>query len=114
MTIWGAERFAAELAKLGFEPTVAGDLVSVSWTVPLGSHEGETGRIGWQVPTDWPETSPHGPNVSPGFDHPDGGNHDSPFGAGWRHWSRPFNGWAASDRRMRTYMRFMRALFGAT
>jgi hypothetical protein len=111
VTIWGVERFVAELRDLGYEPSVEDGRVSVAWTIPLGSHMGQDGFIGWEVPADWPETSPHGPHIFPAFDHPNGGNHASAFGDGWRHWSRPFNGWAGSDRTMLTYLRFITAVF---
>lgn len=114
MSAWGADRFADDLRALGYEPVVQGNLVSIKWDVSLGTHVGETVELGWDVPTDWPETPPHGPQVKPGFEHPTGGNHESPFGAGWRHWSRPFNGWAATDKSMRTYLRFMSKLFAET
>jgi hypothetical protein len=114
VNVWGVDRFVAELIELGHEPVVDGNRVSIAWTIPLGPRTGEEIRIGWEVPGDWPETSPHGPHVNAGFNHPGGGNHESAFGPGWRHWSRPFNGWAASDRSMRTYLRFMHKVFQAT
>ena len=108
---WGVERFVAELTELGYEPVADGNLVSITWVVPVGSHVGETIQLGWEVTADWPETTPHGPHMAPWFNHPGGGTNPSPFGDDWRQWSRPFNGWAVTDRKMRTYMAFMNKLF---
>ena len=45
MTAWGADRFVADLEALGYEPVKNGNLVSIKWKVPLGSHVGETVEI---------------------------------------------------------------------
>jgi hypothetical protein len=115
MSPWGAERFVADLEALGFDDVKRdGSRVSTKWAVALGSRIGEVIEMGWDVPPDWPETPPHGPHVRPAFDHPGGGNHASPFGADWRHWSRPYNRWALDGRTMKVYVRFMTTLLSTT
>jgi len=33
------------------------------------------------------------------------------LGEGWQYWSRPYNGWAQSERNARAYMRHIKHLF---
>lgn len=111
MSQWGAERFAEDATALGFQPIIEGNLVHWAYEVPIGARASETIDLGFDVPTDWPDTSPHGPHVRPAIEHPGGNNHDSPFGPEWRHWSRPFNGWGQAERTLANYLAHVRGLF---
>jgi hypothetical protein len=69
-------------------------------------------RLGFVVGNGFPSTAPSGPHVSPrilplkpgGQHHPDEGINDSPFGADWEYWSRPFHEWNQTDHSVKAYM----------
>ena len=123
-----AADFIAELLDLGYEVEEsrlpgAPDQVVVRFPfqIPLGSKAGETITLGFLVPPDYPMTCPSGPYMAPhvlpvntsSSEPPYGGVHDasSNVGAGWQYWSRPYNGWARSERNVRAYMRHIKHLF---
>lgn len=125
----GVEDFRAELVALGCGPEVEGDLVRFDYPVPVGSHRGETARLAFRVPPDWPMSPPSGPLVSPRFlpINPSTGQ-GRPFDAvhegsahgiadpdhEWEYWSRPYPtepGWGTTDKTVRTYMAHIRTLF---
>lgn len=113
-------KFVAELAKLGYDPTViAGksDHVIFDYVVESGKFAGRKVKLGFIVPPDFPATPPSGPHVSPhihpissgGGQHPTGAVHNSPFsevaGGDWQYWSRPFrSNWGSSKRNVGAYM----------
>jgi hypothetical protein len=111
----GPDDFFAGLRELGLEPErreAGGLLFAVfPYTVPVGSRLGEEIQLGLDAPQDWPETPPHGPHVSPPFDHPQGANHPSVLGDEWRHWSRPPANWGATTKSVQLYMRHLGTLF---
>jgi hypothetical protein len=90
------------------------------YTVGVGKFRGQEIWLGFVVSEDFPLSPPSGPHVSPrllplhpGNDlpHPLGGVHESPFGPDWEYWSRPFPGWAMTDRTVVTYLGHIRDLF---
>jgi hypothetical protein len=87
-----------------------GDLVVFQYEIPVGGHLGDSVRLGLARVGDWPLSCPPGPHISPRLGHPDGNVHASPLGDDWEYWSRPFPGWADTDRTFRTYMAHVRAL----
>jgi hypothetical protein len=112
--------FAKQLRELGYDVNDAGDNVDLAYEVPLGRFVGETIRLGFVVPGDFPDTPPSGPHIKPhimpnsggGGSHPTGGiNPSSQFGGDWQYWSRPFPNWSKTERNVRTYMAFIRRLF---
>jgi hypothetical protein len=111
----GAELFLQDLRDLGYDPearAVDGQGFAVfAYRIPVGTRIDEEVMLGLDTPPDWPETPPHGPHVSPPFDHPLGANNPSPLGAGWRHWSRPPPNWATTQKSVRAYMRHLQTLF---
>ena len=106
-----SEDLAAQLRELGYaDARVQGQYVRFSFVVPIGAKAGETFQIGLPA-SDFPLNPPGGPHVNPAFDHPGGNNHGSDLGDGWRYWSRPFPGWAQTDRSASAYMSHVRRLF---
>ena len=83
----------------------------VKFQVPVGARIGEVVQLALAAPGDWPLSCPPGPHVSPRFGHPHGNVHDSPLGADWEYWSRPFPNWPATDRSFASYMAHVRTLF---
>ncbi|MGD0197170.1 MAG: hypothetical protein ABSC56_04595 [Solirubrobacteraceae bacterium] len=118
----GAEAFAEGLRSLGFTPELRNEtLVVFDYEVEVGPLTGETCTIGLQVAADWPLTPPGGPIIAPrilpihpGQDvgHPYGGVHENPeLGVPAHYLSRPFPGWAATDRSVCAYLGHIRHLF---
>ncbi len=110
----GSSEFARQIRDLGYqvEELPNCNRVIFPFEIPIGSHRGETVKLGFDVPTDFPVTPPGGPRVSPRLGHPGGAVHDAPdFGAVWEYWSRPFPNWAGTDRTAATYMAHVRRLF---
>jgi len=122
----GAVGFSAGLRTLGYEPTALPnqpDHVIFNYPVEVGRFAGQTVRLGFVVPPDFPNITPSGPHVSPhiraihpGNDipHPAGGVHQSQSaafqkGAGgdWQYWSRPCADWGTSKKTVTVYMGFI-------
>lgn len=112
--------FLDQLRQLGYNPNDLGDgKVCFPYTVPVGRFCGQEVQLGFRVGDDFPLNPPSGPHVSPRLlplnqssnRHPEGGVHASEFGADWEYWSRPFPGWAGTDRTVKTYMAHIRHLF---
>jgi hypothetical protein len=108
-----------QLRALGFSVEPMGpDRVAFPYLIDVGPRVGELIQLGFIVPGDYNLSCPSGPHVSPlmypnqsGGVHPTGGVSDSPFGADWQYWSRPFTEWARSARNARAYMAHVRHLF---
>jgi hypothetical protein len=112
--------FLKQLADLGYEITQEKDnLVSFPFTVPVGKFAGRPIRLAFLVAGDVGLNPPPGPHISPPLlpfkphagVHPHDGVHPSPLGEGWQYWSRPFTGWAKTDRSARSYMGHINVLF---
>ena len=116
-----AADFTAQLRASGFTVTERPDgPITFPFEIPIGCRAGERVELGFQVPSDFPASPPSGPHVSPrilpihpdqSVGHPTGGVHESPLGSEWEYWSRPFPGWATTDRSARAYMGHIRHLF---
>jgi len=119
----GPAAFTAGLRALGYEPSPlqqAPDHVVLNYSVEVGRFKGQTVRLGFVVPQDFPNTTPSGPHVSPQIlpihssndvPHPAGGIHQgmSPnftqyAGGGWEYWSRPCPNWGQSKKTVTSYM----------
>ena len=117
----GTELFTEGLRGLGYEPAILADHpdhVVIDYLVEVGRLKGESVRLGFVVPPDFPTTPPSGPNVSPriypnqsGGNHPTGGVHDARTGAfeivaggQFQYWSRPVHDWAESKKNVVVYM----------
>ena len=93
--------------------------VSFTYIPEIGRCAGQVFQVGYEVPVDFPLSSPSGPHVSPrilpnqsGGTHPTGGIHDSPlFGATWHYWSRPMHHWAQTSRSVNDVLAHLRKLF---
>ena len=112
-------QFVEQLRALGIEPEDrGGGRLAFRFTIEVGRFAGREVWLGVAVGDDFPANPPGGPHVSPrllpiqsGGTHPSGGVHDSPFGPEWQYWSRPFPGWAQTDRSVRAYLAHVRHLF---
>lgn len=119
----GPSAFADGLRNLGYEPTAlekAPDHVVFDYPVEVGRFKGQTVRLGFVVPQDFPNTTPSGPHVSPHIlpihpsndvPHPAGGVHQSMSqnftqhaGGQWEYWSRPCPNWGQSKKSVISYM----------
>ncbi len=112
--------FIDQLEALGYKVEERGDFrLAFRYIVPIGRFEGKEILLGFIVTDDFPLNPPSGPHLWPQIlplntnsnEHPHGGIHSSPFGSEWEYWSRPFQGWAATDRTVRAYMAHIRGLF---
>jgi hypothetical protein len=122
-----AQDFIVQLRDLGLDVAEAPvaqmpgqTIVRLPYTVPLGSKAGDEITLAFLVPPDFNLTCPSGPYMHPHVlpinqsnEPPYGGVSDAShvFGAEWQYWSRPYNGWATSDRDGRAYMRHVAHLF---
>lgn len=110
--------FIDQLKALRYEPQELPEgRIAFDYTVPLGRFVGQQIRLGFSVGDDFPMNPPSGPHISPhllplknGGVHPYGQVLPSPFGPEWQYWSRPFPGWAGTDRTVRTYLAHIRHL----
>lgn len=114
--------FIDGLRALGLEPQeLEGQRVVLRYRIPVGAFIGQEIMLGFTVGDDFPFNPPTGPRVSPrlfpihpgpDIPHPHGGVHEAKeYGESWEYWSRPFAGWAATDRSVAAYMRHIRDLF---
>ena len=117
----GAAAFSEGLRGLGYEPQVLANFpnhIFFNFLVGIGRFAGQTVRLGFVVPADFPNIAPSGPHVSPHIQpihtsndkpHPAGGVHpsgDFQQGAGgdWQYWSRPHPDWGRSKKTVAAYM----------
>ncbi|MGA8907876.1 MAG: hypothetical protein WB524_09675 [Acidobacteriaceae bacterium] len=117
----GPAAFIEGLRGIGYEAQAFSDKpdhVLFNYRVETGSRFGQTVRLGFIVPQDFPNIPPGGPHVSPHIQaihpsndkpHPAGGVHQSPdfqrlAGGDWQYWSRPFQEWGQRKRTVTTYM----------
>jgi len=124
------KQFIEQVQALGYDVKELGeDRLAFAYVIPLGRFTRQQILLGFVVHDDFPVNPPSGPHISPqllplhpGGDlpHPRGGVHESPFDtpinggaktALWEYWSRPFPGWAATDRTVKAYMAHIRNLF---
>jgi hypothetical protein len=121
----GAAGFGAGLRALGYDAAALPnqpDHVVFNYPVEVGPFAGQTVRLGFVVPPDFPTITPSGPHVSPrlraahpGNDipHPAGGVHlgqSAAFeqgGGEWQYWSRPCSDWGRSKKTVTAYMGFI-------
>lgn len=115
----GKADFINQLAELGYTVEQLSDnKIAFHYEIPAGRFKGQKIKLGFDVPPDFPLSPPSGPHLSPHLlpinaaapAHPTR-VHDSPFGSDWQYWSRPFQKWAQTDKKVRDYMRYIRHLF---
>lgn len=109
-----------QLSELGYNPEITGNVFVVfEFIVPTGRFKGQKIEIALQAPQ-FPLNPPSGPYIKPhlmtitggGGVHPTGGIHDRKLPTpDFQYWSRPFNGWAKSEKNAKEYMAFIRTLF---
>jgi len=116
------EGFIKQFEDLGFQLCVPKPgFIAFPFVIPVGKFAGTAITLALQITGSMPVQPPTGPYISPrllpihpGNDlpHPLGGVHENPtLGADWQYWSRPFHGWAKTDRSARAYMAFINNLF---
>ncbi len=116
------ESFIKQFEQLGFKLSIPREgFVAFSFTIPVGKFAGREVTLAFHITPDAPIQPPTGPHVSPrllaihpgnDLQHPAGGVHESPsLGPDWQYWSRPFQGWAKTDRSAKAYMAFINRLF---
>lgn len=113
--------FIDQLQALGYsiqEPKPG--FLTFTYEIPVGKFTGQVVQMGLQVHDNFPMAPPPGPHFNPhllpvtggGGSHPYGAIHNSPLGAEWQYWSRPFaTEWNRSDRTVKTYLAHIRNLF---
>lgn len=112
--------FMNQLQTLGYtvqEP--ASDLLAFEYEIPVGKFLGRKVWMALQVTDSFPMNPPPGPHFKPhllpvtggGGTHPYGAIHNSPLGAEWQYWSRPFtNEWNRTDKTVKTYLAHIKNL----
>jgi hypothetical protein len=113
--------FVTQLQNLGYQVEERGEnRLAFRYRITVGIYRDQEIWLGLAVNDDWFLHPPGGPHVSPRLlpihpardvPHPRGGVHESPFGADWQYWSRPFPGWAGTERTASTYLGHIRNLF---
>lgn len=116
----GREVFISQLRVLGYSVReLANNFVEMDYVIPVGRFSGQHVVMAFQFDTAFPMNPPSGgPHFKPlllpvtggGGAHPYGAVHNSPLGAGWEYWSRPFKDWNKTDRSVRAYMAHIRHL----
>jgi len=88
------------------------DKVIIPLTIAEGRFSNQNIRVGFQVPGDFPMSSPSGPHIAPRLipisnaqDHTRAAE-SPPFGAEWLYLSRPFSQWA-HKRTVKRYMEYV-------
>ncbi|MGH2638513.1 MAG: hypothetical protein ACRDF4_04425, partial [Rhabdochlamydiaceae bacterium] len=121
-TAMSKKDFVDELKALGYQPDdkTNPQFVIFDYDIQNGSKIGQRIKLAFGVQDDFPLNPPGGPHVSPrlfpfspggSLPHPRGAVNPSPLGGDWEYWSRPYPNWNATDRTVRTYMRYIRRLF---
>lgn len=113
--------FVIQLQALGYtvlEP--ASGFLSIEFEIPIGCFQGQKVAMALQVSDCFPMCPPPGPHFKPhllpitggGGSHPYGAIHNSPLGAEWQYWSRPFTGhWNATNKTVKAYLAHINNLF---
>jgi hypothetical protein len=114
----GVDVFVEGLNAMGYAPELlpgTTDRVYFDYVVPVGKYIGQTVKLGFIVPLDFPLGIPSGPHVSPSIHpvkpengaHPLHGIHANRFttdGTDWQYWSRPFSEWNQRKKTVEAYM----------
>jgi hypothetical protein len=114
--------FINQLVELGYKVEDKGqNFVAFPYEIPVGKFRGQKVTIGLQINDDFPLNPPPGPHLSPRLlfatrdqstnVHPRGAIHESPLGAEWEYWSRPFPNWPQTKRDAKSYLAHVRHLF---
>lgn len=110
------------LKELGYEAEDGGESRTVfKYVIGAGRFNGQTIKVGIDVPTDFNVTCPSGPHISPRLipinSNAPGNDRaaESPtFGSGWQYLSRPFGdqqqGWSRTNRSVKAYLRHIKRI----
>jgi hypothetical protein len=112
--------FISQMESLGYAVSeFPPDFISIEYIIPVGKFYGQKVNMAFQVNDSFPMNPPPGPHFKPhllpvtggGGTHPFGAIHNSPLGADWQYWSRPFNKhWNSTDRTVKTYLAHIKNL----
>lgn len=117
----GREEFDRQLREQGYAPESKENRSIIDYLIPGGRFTGQTIKLGFEVPQDFPRNPPSGPHISPRLlpinnspnsSHPDRAA-ESPFGAEWQYLSRPFPSWKEKLGAM-GYLAYVDHLFETT
>ena len=112
----GKQRFKQGLEELGYSVTEKdGQWLTINvFPIEEGRFAGKIIEVGFDVPSDFGLTPPHGPHVKPllfpvntkSVDH-QVRMHLSDLGADWGQLSRPFPNWKNTNRSVKEYIRYV-------
>jgi hypothetical protein len=116
----GKEDFINQLHALGFNvQELANNFIGFEYEIPVGKFSGQKVSLAFQFDNGFPMNPPSGgphfkplllPKTGGGGAHPFGAIHDSPLGAEWEYWSRPFKDWNKTEKSAKAYMAHIRNL----
>jgi hypothetical protein len=120
-------QFIQQLQALGYTVQELGAqnrlFQAIDYEIPVGRFRGKKVRLAFEVQESFPMDAPSGPHFSPqllalhpenDLPHPAGGVHNSPLGADWQYWSRPFNEWPTTEKTVKAYMKHINHLLETT
>ena len=113
----GRQEFFNQLVEMGYHPVeTANNGLYFEYLVDIGVNQGKRVLMGFENLHDFPLNAPHGPHFRPideGWANPSGpraGVHNSNFGQGWVHWSRPFQQWNRTKKTVKEYLAHIKNL----
>jgi len=95
------------------------NFLAFEYEIPCGRFQGRKVIMALQVNDTFPMSPPPGPHFKEKLlpvtghrgTHPYGAIHNSPLGAEWQYWSRPFNEWNKTEKTVQVYLAHVRNLF---
>ncbi|MCB0264654.1 MAG: hypothetical protein KDH95_18895 [Calditrichaeota bacterium] len=107
--------FINELIALGYNPVEPdSSKIYFEYVVPVGPNIGKKILVGFEIGNNFPASCPSGPHFKSigieGWKEPSQNIHDSPFGPGWRYWSRPFPDWNRCKKTVKVYLAHIKNL----
>ena len=120
--MFGKEAFNAGLKEQGYETEDGGgNLTIFKYVIGAGRFNGQTIKVGIDIPPDFNVTCPTGPHISPrlipintGALGNDRAAESPAFGPEWQYLSRPFvdqqEGWGRTTRDVKAYLRHIKRI----
>jgi hypothetical protein len=120
--MFGKESFNAGLKELGYEVEDRGEnRIAFPYVIGAGRFNGQTIKVGLEIPTDFNVTCPTGPHISPrlipintGAMGNERAVESANFGPEWQYMSRPFGeqqqGWNRTNKSVKAYLRHIKRI----